>query len=161
MVNTGQTVVATVQTPGGQPIYHGDARIDGVPGSAAPIGLSFSDAAGSTCGSLLPTGRAVDQIDGISVTCIDNGMPVVVMRAADLDRTGYESRDELDADTRAQGAPRGDPAEGRPDDEPRRRDAEVGSEDDPGVGAASRWRRSRHARSSRIAATRRSASLPR
>jgi 4-oxalomesaconate tautomerase len=99
MVNTGQTVVATVQTPGGLPIYHGDARIDGVPGGAAPIGLSFSDAAGSMCGSLLPTGRAVDQIDGISVTCIDNGMPVIVMRAADLDRTGYESRDDLDADT--------------------------------------------------------------
>ena len=99
MVNTSQTVVATVQTPGGKPEYQGNARIDGVPGTAAPIPLSFSDTAGSTCGALLPTGRAVDIINGIEVTCIDNGMPVVVMRAADLGRTGYETRDELDQDT--------------------------------------------------------------
>jgi 4-oxalomesaconate tautomerase len=99
MVNSSQTVVATVQTPGGSPAYHGDARIDGVPGSAAPIALSFSDTAGSTCGALLPTRHEVDVVDGVPVTCIDNGMPVVVMRAADVDRTGYESRDALDADT--------------------------------------------------------------
>jgi 4-oxalomesaconate tautomerase len=98
MVNTGQTVLATVQTPGGKPTYEGSARIDGVPGSGAPISLSFSDAAGSMCGSLLPTGRPLDRVDGIDVTCIDNGMPIVVMRAADLGRTGYETRDELDKD---------------------------------------------------------------
>jgi 4-oxalomesaconate tautomerase len=99
MVNSGQTVRATVQTPDGMPVYDGDARIDGVPGSAAPIALSFSDTAGSTCGALLPTGRAADVVNGITVTCIDNGMPCVVMRAADLGRTGYESREALDADT--------------------------------------------------------------
>jgi 4-oxalomesaconate tautomerase len=99
MVNTSQTVVATVQTPGGKPEYQGTARIDGVPGTAAPIPLSFSDTAGSTCGALLPTGRAVDVVNGVEVTCIDNGMPVVVMRASDLGRTGYETRDELDKDT--------------------------------------------------------------
>jgi len=98
MVNTAQTVVATVQTPGGKPEYQGNARIDGVPGTAAPIPLSFSDTAGSTCGALLPTGRAVDVVNGVEVTCIDNGMPVVVMRASDLGRTGYETRDELDKD---------------------------------------------------------------
>ena len=98
MVNSRQTVVATVQTPGGQPRYDGDARIDGVPGTAAPISLSFSDTAGSTCGALLPTGHESDVIDGIAVTCIDNGMPVVIMRAADLGRTGYETRDALDTD---------------------------------------------------------------
>ena len=70
-----------------------------MPGTAAPIALSFSDTAGSTCGALLPTGSAVDVVNGVRVTCIDNGMPVVVMRADDLGRTGYESRDELDADT--------------------------------------------------------------
>jgi 4-oxalomesaconate tautomerase len=99
MVNTSQTVVATVQTPGGKPEYQGIARIDGVPGTAAPIPLSFSDTAGSTCGVLLPTGRAVDVVNGIEVTCIDNGMPVVVMRAADVGRTGYETRDQLDKDS--------------------------------------------------------------
>jgi len=98
MVNTNQTVAATVQTPGGTPEYQGPARIDGVPGAAAPIPLSFSDTAGSTCGSLLPTGHAVDVIEGVAVTCIDNGMPAVVMRAADLGRTGYESREALDDD---------------------------------------------------------------
>ena len=99
MVNSSQTVVATVQTPGGKPDYQGTARIDGVPGTAAPIPLSFSDTAGSTCGALLPTGRAVDVINGIEVTCIDNGMPAIVMRASDLGRTGYETRDQLDEDT--------------------------------------------------------------
>jgi 4-oxalomesaconate tautomerase len=98
MVNTGQTVRATVQTPGGKPTYEGTARIDGVPGSGAPISLSFSDAAGSMCGSLLPTGRALDRIDGVDLTCIDNGMPIVVMRAADVGRTGYETREQLDND---------------------------------------------------------------
>jgi 4-oxalomesaconate tautomerase len=98
MVNTGQTVLATVQTPGAKPTYRGEARIDGVPGTGAPISLSFSDAAGSMCGSLLPTGRAVDRIDGVDVTCIDNGMPIVVMRAADVGRTGYETREQLDND---------------------------------------------------------------
>jgi 4-oxalomesaconate tautomerase len=99
MVNSGQTVVATVRTPQGQPEYEGEAHIDGVPGTAAPIALSFRDAAGSMCGALLPTGRALDEIDGLAVTMIDNGMPVVVMRAQDLGRTGYESRDALDADS--------------------------------------------------------------
>jgi 4-oxalomesaconate tautomerase len=98
MVNSSQTVVATVQTPGGRPEYQGHARIDGVPGTAAPIPLGFSDTAGSTCRSLLPTGNAVDVVNGVAVTCIDNGMPVVVMRAADVGRTGYETRDELDKD---------------------------------------------------------------
>jgi 4-oxalomesaconate tautomerase len=99
MVNSSQTVVATVQTAGGRPRYDGDAAIDGVPGTAAPIPLSFAGTAGSTCGALLPTGRAVDVVHGVRVTCIDNGMPVVVMRAGDLGRTGYESRDALDGDT--------------------------------------------------------------
>jgi 4-oxalomesaconate tautomerase len=89
MINTDQIVVATVQTPGGRPIYEGTARIDGVPGSGAPIALTFSDSAGSMSGSLLPTGHEVDRIDGIDCTLIDNGMPIVVLRAAELGRTGY------------------------------------------------------------------------
>jgi 4-oxalomesaconate tautomerase len=99
MVNSSQTVIATVQTPGGKPRYDGDARIDGVPGTAAPVPLSFTGTAGSTCGALLPTGRTVEEIDGVQVTCIDNGMPVVVLRAFDVGRTGYETREALDADT--------------------------------------------------------------
>ena len=96
--NTGQTAVATVQTPGGTVRYAGDARIDGVPGAAAPVPLQFRDTAGATCGALLPTGRAVDRVDGIDVTLIDNGMPCVVLRAEDAGIAGDESRAALDAD---------------------------------------------------------------
>jgi 4-oxalomesaconate tautomerase len=95
--NTGTLSDIEVRTPGGKVEYSGEARIDGVPGTAAPINISFLDTAGSVCGSLLPTGRLVDRFDGIDVTCIDNGMPVVVMAAEALGVTGYESRDELDA----------------------------------------------------------------
>ncbi|MCJ2180721.1 4-oxalomesaconate tautomerase [Novosphingobium album (ex Hu et al. 2023)] len=99
MVNTGQVSVATVQTPGGRVTYEGDAAIDGVPGAHAPVPIAFRDTAGSMCGSLLPTGNAVDEVNGIKVTLIDNGMPCAVMKASDLGITGYESREELDADT--------------------------------------------------------------
>ena len=97
MENTGQIAVATVATPGGRVSYAGEARIDGVPGSAAPVPLEFRDTAGSSCGALLPTGRAADMIEGVSVTLIDNGMPCVVMKAKDVGATGYENRDDLDA----------------------------------------------------------------
>ncbi|CAO3440763.1 4-oxalomesaconate tautomerase (EC 5.3.2.8) [Azospirillum endophyticum] len=99
MENTGQVAVAGVPTPGGAVTYKGGARIDGVPGTAAPIPIEFRDTAGSSCGALLPTGNAVDVIDGVPVTCIDNGMPVVVLRASDLGVRGDETREDLDADT--------------------------------------------------------------
>lgn len=98
MVNTGSIAVATVKTHKGQVCYQGDARIDGVPGTAAPIPIEFLDVAGSSCGALLPTGNARDIIEGIEVTCIDNGMPVVVLRASDFGKTGYESPETLEAD---------------------------------------------------------------
>jgi 4-oxalomesaconate tautomerase len=97
MENTGQLAVATVETPGGAVRYDGDARIDGVPGTAAPIPIAFADTAGSSCGALLPTGRAVDEIEGVACTLIDNGMPCVVMRAADLGVRGDEAPADLDA----------------------------------------------------------------
>ena len=96
MANTGQIAVATVATPGGRVTYAGDARIDGVPGTAAAVPLEFRDTAGSSCGALLPTGNAVDTIDGVECTLIDNGMPCVVLRAADVGATGYEDRETLD-----------------------------------------------------------------
>jgi 4-oxalomesaconate tautomerase len=95
--NTGTLCDIEVQTPGGRVEYTGNARIDGVPGTAAPINISFLDTAGSVCGALFPTGNLVDRFDGVDVTCIDNGMPVVVMQATDLGVTGYETRDDLNA----------------------------------------------------------------
>jgi 4-oxalomesaconate tautomerase len=97
--NTGTLCDVEVQTPGGRISYEGSARIDGVPGTSAPISICFLETAGSVCGSLLPTGKLIDVFDGVQVTCIDNGMPVVVMGAEDLGVTGYETRDELNANT--------------------------------------------------------------
>ncbi|WP_374485910.1 4-oxalomesaconate tautomerase [Zoogloea sp.] len=98
-LNTDMQCDITLRTPGGQVEYAGDARIDGVPGSSAPITINFLDTAGSVCSGLLPTGQVKDVIDGIEVTCIDNGMPLVIFRAADVGRTGYESVAEMNADT--------------------------------------------------------------
>jgi len=98
MENTGQVAEARVQTPGGTVTYAGEARIDGVPGTSAPVPIVFRDTAGSSCGALLPTGNAVDVIEGVEVTMIDNGMPCVVLRAADMGISGEESPGALEAD---------------------------------------------------------------
>lgn len=97
MENTGQTAVARVSTPDGMVSYTGDARIDGAPGASAPIPIEFRDTAGSSCGALFPTGAVRDEIDGVPVTMIDNGMPCVVIHAADLGLKGDETPDALDA----------------------------------------------------------------
>ena len=95
MVNSDSVAVATFPTPGGVVRYDGDTAISGVPGTAAAITLDFADTEGSATGSLLPTGNVRDEIDGIEVTCVDNGMPVVVAYAKDFGVTGYESVAEL------------------------------------------------------------------
>lgn len=97
MENTGQVAVASVATPAGVVCYEGNARIDGVPGSAAPVPIVFRDTAGSSCGALLPTGNATDLVEGVEVTLIDNGMPCVILDAADLGLAGTETPAELDA----------------------------------------------------------------
>jgi 4-oxalomesaconate tautomerase len=103
-LNTDMACDITVQTPGGEVQYEGNARIDGAPGTAAPIMINFLDTAGSVCSGLLPTGHARDQvtvegIGPINVTCIDNGMPLVLLRASDVGRTGYESVVQLNGDS--------------------------------------------------------------
>jgi 4-oxalomesaconate tautomerase len=97
MVNTASVAVAHVPTPNGLVEYEGDARIDGVPGTAAAISIDFLDVAGSSCGALFPTGKMSDHVDGIEVTCIDNGMPVVILDAADFGLRGDESPEALEA----------------------------------------------------------------
>lgn len=98
MENTAQVAIATVQTPDGQVTYSGDASIDGVPGTHAPIPIEFRDTAGSSCGALLPTGNSADKIDGVACTLIDNGMPCVVFAAEAVGASGYETREELESD---------------------------------------------------------------
>ncbi|MDG1738958.1 MAG: 4-oxalomesaconate tautomerase [Paracoccaceae bacterium] len=97
MENTGQTALIDVQTPNGQVTYIGDAKIDGVPGVSAPVPIEFKDTAGSSCGSLLPTGNSTDIVEGYTVTMIDNGMPCVVINSADIGVSGLESPEELEA----------------------------------------------------------------
>jgi len=96
MENTGQVAVATVSTPDGRVSYAGQTHIDGVPGTAAPIPLVFEDIAGSSCGALLPTGNVVDRVCGVDVTLIDNGMPCVILDAADFGLSGHEEPLELE-----------------------------------------------------------------
>ncbi|MFC5520296.1 4-oxalomesaconate tautomerase [Polaromonas jejuensis] len=102
--NTGMQCNITVLTPQGPDglrhvEYAGDTRIDGAPGTSAPITINFLDTAGSVAPGLLPTGRVKEVIDGVEVTCIDNGMPLVMFKASDVGRTGYETAAELNADT--------------------------------------------------------------
>lgn len=100
MENTDSLAVAHVSTPEGYVEYEGSAHIDGVPGTHAPIPLEFLDIAGSTCGALLPTGHALDTIEGVSLTCIDNGMPVVCVAASDVGLRGDESPADIEANAK-------------------------------------------------------------
>ncbi len=95
-VNTGARVSAKVRTERGAVVYDGDAAIDGVPGTAAPIELMFMDVVGGATGSLFPTGNRMDMIDGVKVSCMDVAMPMVIARAEDFGLTGYETAAELD-----------------------------------------------------------------
>ncbi len=97
-VNTKSIVVSIVQTPNGEVNYAGDAEIDGVAGTAAPVKINFESAIGAVTGKLLPTGKPLDVIDGIEVSCVDAAMPVVLMRAEQFGKTGHETAAELDAD---------------------------------------------------------------
>ncbi|MFJ4620887.1 4-oxalomesaconate tautomerase [Streptomyces sp. NPDC088812] len=94
MVNSGDLATATFPTPGGRVDYTGDAEISGVPGTAAPVVIEFPPSANP----LLPTGNVRDEIDGVQVTCVDNGMPTVLMAATSLKVTGYESPRDLEED---------------------------------------------------------------
>lgn len=95
-VNTEARVAAVVQTPGGHVSYDGTARIDGVPGTSAPVALQFMETVGSVTGAFLPTGNVTDVIDDVTVTCMDVAMPMVIAKASDFGLTGYESAAELD-----------------------------------------------------------------
>ena len=98
MINSNNICELVMQTPNKKLKFDGEAKIDGVPGTSAPIICNYLDVAGSVCGSLFPTGNKKDLINGINVTCIDNGMPVVLINAKELGKTGYESCEELSND---------------------------------------------------------------
>jgi 4-oxalomesaconate tautomerase len=97
ILNTGGICEVVVQTPDNQIQYKGNTKIDGVLGTAAPIICNYLETIGSTCGVLLPTGNSIDVFDNIETTCIDNGMPIVIMRASDFGLIGDETKDQLEA----------------------------------------------------------------
>lgn len=97
MENTSQLASALIATPNCRVNYSGNSKIDGVPGNAAAVAITFMNTAGSSCGALLPTGHICDKINGIDVTMIDNGMPCVIVRSEDLGVTGNEKPEELEA----------------------------------------------------------------
>lgn len=103
MLNTGGICEVLVETPAGKVNYAGNTKIDGVPGTAAPIICNYLDIAGSTCGALLPTGKALDEVDGYALTCIDNGMPVILLKASDFGLNGDESVYELEQNQELKG----------------------------------------------------------
>jgi 4-oxalomesaconate tautomerase len=90
--NTGDLATATFATPDGRVDYDGDAAIDGVPGTAAAIELEMTGER-----PLLPSGAVADEIAGHRATLVDNGMPVVLLDAAEFGVTGDESPAELEA----------------------------------------------------------------
>lgn len=95
-VNTGARVLSKVRTDGNSVVYEGTAAIDGVPGTAAPVELRFMDVVGGATGAMFPTGRRIDEINGINVSCIDVAIPMVIARAEDFGITGREAAAELD-----------------------------------------------------------------
>lgn len=97
--NTGARVRAKIETPGGIVSYDGNAQIDGVPGTAAPVELQFMDTVGGVTGAMLPTGNRIDEIDGVEVTCLDIAMPIVIGRAVDFGLTGFETPEDLDGNS--------------------------------------------------------------
>jgi 4-oxalomesaconate tautomerase len=96
-LNTGTRAELVVCTPQGAVRYEGDESIDGVPGTAAAIPINFLDTAGSVCGSLFPTGQLSESVQGVDITCIDNGLPVIILKAVDFGLTGRETCSEIEA----------------------------------------------------------------
>jgi 4-oxalomesaconate tautomerase len=131
ILNTGTRAELIVCTPGGEVSYSGSERIDGVPGTAAAIPINFLDAEGSVCGALLPTGNVVDIVCGVAVTCVDQGMPVVILRAKDMGFAGSESCAEIEAAK--------DPNRGCRIDGHGRRKRGRRAKDDIDFGAAAKW----------------------
>lgn len=98
MQNSNSLCELVLETPNGQITYKGTTKIDGVPGTSSPIICNYLDTKGAICGALFPTGKKRDTIEGVDVTCIDNGMPVVLLDAKDFGKSGDESCRELEED---------------------------------------------------------------
>lgn len=100
--NTGKILVAEVEVKNGKPRVSGDCKIDGVPGTASPILMDFAGTAGSSTGSILPSGNVVDVIESsrgpVEVSIVDVANPCIFLRAVDIDMKGTETPAEIDSD---------------------------------------------------------------
>lgn len=100
MLNSDSLCELVLQTPNKELIYTGLTKIDGVPGTSSAIICNYLDTKGAICGELFPTKNQIDEVDGVKITCIDNGMPVVLLDAKDFGISGYESCKELEANVK-------------------------------------------------------------
>ncbi|MDH2880281.1 2-methylaconitate cis-trans isomerase PrpF family protein [Bacillus cytotoxicus] len=98
-VNTNAIVESKILTENGNVLYSGDVKIDGVPGTGAPIRLNFMNSVGSVTGKLFPTGSKMDVIEGINVSCIDVSVPLIIIQATELGIEGDESPELLNSNT--------------------------------------------------------------
>ena len=94
-INTGSLINLVVPTPNSKVVYKGNFIIDGVPSSGAPILLKFSELEGVKTGKIFPTNEYITKIEGIDVTCIDLGNPMVLALAKDFLIKGNETFKEL------------------------------------------------------------------
>jgi 2-methylaconitate isomerase len=99
-LNTGVVVRATVPVRDGRAQWQGDTVIDGVPGGGAPLLTEYLDPAGSVTGSLFPTGRRRDRLEGFAgfeVSLVDVSSPYLFVNAVDLGLRGEEAPADLNA----------------------------------------------------------------
>ncbi len=116
MLNSDNLCELLVETPGRRvQLRRRRAASTACRARAAPIVCNYLDVAGSATGSLLPTGRALDVVDGVEVTCIDNGMPVVVLRAQRSRHHGLRDAEGARREQGAEGEDRVDPLGRRPE----------------------------------------------
>ena len=97
-VNSNALIDALIQTPGGHVTYEGNASIDGVSGTAAPVRLNFAGTVASTTGKLLPTGARCEIIDAVEVSCLDVAVPIVIIPAVALGKSAHETKADINAD---------------------------------------------------------------
>jgi 2-methylaconitate cis-trans-isomerase PrpF len=101
--NTKKMIYSKVPVKKGKVVWEGDYAIDGCPGTAAKVELSFMDPGGATTGRLLPTGNVVDELkldtgESYRVTIVDAGNPTAFVRAEELKLRGNELPAEFDQD---------------------------------------------------------------
>ncbi len=93
--NTGVTAASRMNFVGG---LAENAVIPGVDGAWPGVDLFLNEPVSAKTGKLLPTGNAVDTIEGIEVSCVDVAVPMVIARASDFGRDAQDAIETFDTD---------------------------------------------------------------